>query len=104
LRTKPIAAARVKTDAVGARMLLRLHLLPGAYIASPEIRDLRKLLRQRIVLTQLRSALKCRVHALIARHGVLPPHGEMFGLRGLECSARARYARPRVGGSTRPCG
>jgi transposase len=87
LRTKAIAAARVKTDAVDARtlaQLLRGDLLPEAYIASREIRDLRELLRHRIVLTQLRAALKCRVHALIARHGVLPPHGEMFGPRGLQ--------------------
>jgi transposase len=86
LRTKAIAAARVKTDAVDARtlaQLLRADLLPESYIASREIRDLRELLRHRIVLTQLRAALKCRVHALIARHGVLPPHGEMFGPRGL---------------------
>jgi transposase len=86
LRTKAIAAARVKTDAVDARTLahlLRAGLLPESYIASREIRDLRELLRHRIVLTQLRAALKCRVHALIARHGVLPPHGEMFGPSGL---------------------
>jgi transposase len=44
LRTKAIAAARVKTDAVDARTLahlLRTDLLPEAYIAPRELRDLR---------------------------------------------------------------
>src|SRR3954467_10378667 len=43
LRTKAIASARVKTDAVDARtlaQLLRADLLPEAYIAPRELRDL----------------------------------------------------------------
>jgi transposase len=43
LRTQAIAAARVKTDAVDAKTLahlLRTGLLPEAYIAPPELRDL----------------------------------------------------------------
>lgn len=50
LRTKAIAAARVKTDAVDARTLahlLRTDLLPEAYIAPRELRELRDLLRHR---------------------------------------------------------
>jgi len=56
LRTKAIASARVKTDAVDARtlaQLLRADLLPEAYVAPRELRDLRDLLRQRVVLTQM---------------------------------------------------
>jgi hypothetical protein len=51
LRTKAIASARVKTDAVDARTLahlLRTDLLPEAYIAPREIRELRDLLRHRV--------------------------------------------------------
>jgi hypothetical protein len=43
LRTRAIAIARVKTDAVDAKTLahlLRTGLLPEAYIAPPELRDL----------------------------------------------------------------
>jgi hypothetical protein len=59
LRTKAIASARVKTDAVDARTLahlLRADPLPEAYIAPRELRDLSDLLRQRVVLTRMRSA------------------------------------------------
>jgi transposase len=85
LRTKAIASARVKTDAVDARTLahlLRADLLPEAYVAPRELRDLRDLLRQRVVLTQMRSALKNRVHALLARQGIQRAHADLFGSGG----------------------
>jgi transposase len=85
LRTKAIASARVKTDAVDARTLahlLRADLLAESYVAPRELRDLRDLLRQRVVLTQMRSALKNRVHALIARQGVQQTHADLFAAGG----------------------
>src|SRR5215813_10596328 len=85
LRTKAIAAARVKTDAVDARTLahlLRADLLPEAYVAPRELRDLRDLLRHRVVLTRMRSALKNRVHALLARQGIQNDHSDLFGQAG----------------------
>jgi transposase len=85
LRTRAIAAARVKTDAVDARTLaelLRARLLPEAYVAPPQLRELRQLLRQRVWLTQLRSALKNRVHALLAREGIQRRHSDLFGKGG----------------------
>jgi transposase len=77
-----IAAARVKTDAVDARTLahlLRADLLPEAYIAPRELRELRELPRHHIALTRLRTALKNRVHALLARQGVQHKRAELFG-------------------------
>jgi transposase len=85
LRTRAIAAARVKTDAVDARTLahlLRADLLPEAYIAPRDLRDLRELLRHRIALTAMRSALKNRVHAILAKHGITRQHSDLFGKGG----------------------
>jgi transposase len=100
LRTKAIAAARVKTDAVDARtlaQLLRADLLPEAYVAPRELRDLRDLLRQRVVITQMRTALKNRVHALLARHRVRREHSDLFGAGGLTFLAELRLrAEPRA--------
>jgi transposase len=87
LRTQAIAAARVKTDAVDAKTLahlLRTGLLPEAYIAPAELRDLRERLRHRAVLTRMRSSLKNRVHALLARQGIPPEHTDLFGKAGRE--------------------
>jgi transposase len=83
--TKAIAAARVKTDAVDARTLahlLRGDLLPEAYVAPRELREQRELLRHHIGLTRLRTALKNRVHALLARQGVQHGRAELFGPKG----------------------
>lgn len=85
LRTKAIAAARVKTDAVDARTLahlLRADLLPEAYVAPRELRDLRDLLRHRVGLTRMRSALKQRVGAILAKHGIARPYSNLFGPGG----------------------
>ena len=87
LRTRAIASARVKTDAIDARTLahlLRTGLLPEAYIAPPELRDLRDLLRHRATLVHLRTSIKNRVHALLARQGILPEYTDLFGTAGRE--------------------
>ena len=87
LRTKAIASARVKNDAVDARTLahlLRTGLLPEAYIAPRELRDLRDLLRHRVALTRMRSALKNRAGAILAKQGITRPYSDMFGPGGLQ--------------------
>jgi transposase len=50
--------------------LLRADLLPEAWIAPPEIRDLRALLRHRAALVRLSTACKNRVHAVLADRGI----------------------------------
>jgi transposase len=85
LRTRAIAAARVKTDAVDATTLahlLRAGLLPEAYIAPRELRDVRELLRHRVALVAMRSGIKNRVHAILAKHGVTQQHADLFGKAG----------------------
>jgi Transposase len=56
LRCKAIASARLKNDKAGAAILaqlLRADLLPEAWIAPPEVRQLRPLLRHRAGLVRL---------------------------------------------------
>ncbi|HWC34330.1 MAG TPA: IS110 family transposase [Mycobacteriales bacterium] len=64
---------RVKTDARDAyelAKLLRLGSLPEAYIAPPELRELRELVRHRQQLVKLATATKAGVRALLAKHGI----------------------------------
>jgi transposase len=42
----------------------------------------RELLRHRIALTAMRSALKNRVHAILAKHGITRQHSDLFGKGG----------------------
>jgi transposase len=49
---------------------LRTDLLPEAWIAPGEIRDLRALLRHRASLVRFSTALKNRIHAVLADRGI----------------------------------
>ena len=85
LATKAISSARVKNDTVDARTLahlLRANLLPEAWIAPPEVREARRLVRMRTGLVRIRSRLKCQIHAVLAEHGVLPAMSDLFGEGG----------------------
>jgi transposase len=76
---------RVKNDerdATDLVDLLRLGRLAEAWIAPPEVRELRELVRYRAKLVRLRSGLKAQVHAVMGKHGVLPARVDMFGLGG----------------------
>jgi transposase len=87
LATKAISAGRVKNDAVDARTLahlLRTNLLPEAWIAPPEVRDARRLVRMRASLVRIRSRLKSQVHAICADAGVPVSVTDLFGRQGRE--------------------
>jgi transposase len=78
LQCKAIASARLKNDKVDAAILaqlLRADLLPEAWIAPPEVRQLRAMLRHRIQLVRLRTLLRNRIHAVLADHGHDRPGG-----------------------------
>ena len=72
LRCKAIASARLKNDKVDAAtlaQLLRADLLPEAWIAPAEVRQLRALLRHRAGLVRLGTQQRNRIHAVAADHG-----------------------------------
>ncbi len=76
---------RVKNDERDANDLvdlLRMGRLAEAWIAPPEIRELREMTRYRHKLTQLRSGLKAQVHAVMGKNGVLPSWTTMWGPAG----------------------
>lgn len=86
LKTKAIASARIKTDKIDAAtlaQLLRADLVPQAHISSAQARLNKELLRHRAVLVRMRTAMKNRVHALLAKYN-LKPDGEGFGLFTLQ--------------------
>jgi len=85
LQVRAIAAAKVKTDKIDATILaqlLRGDLIPRAYLAPPEVRELRDLLRLRASLVRLRTAVKNKVHAILAKRGLRVPVTDLFGRAG----------------------
>jgi transposase len=106
LGVKGFAYRRVKNDERDARDLadlLRMGRLPEAWIAPPEIRELRDLVRHRARLVHLRSSLRCQIHAVLANQGVTVPMSDLFGIAGndlldrvvISGAARARVASAR---------
>jgi transposase len=70
------------TDATDLVDMLRLGRLPEAWVAPPEVRELRELVRYRAKLVRGRSGLKAQVHAVLAKQGVSVPMSDLFGVAG----------------------
>lgn len=60
--------------------MLRNGTLPEVWIPPSELRDQRELLRLRIFLVRLRTRVKNRIHATLARHNVQVPGADLFGV------------------------
>jgi transposase len=85
LGVKGFRYRRVKNDvrdAADLADLLRMGRLPEAWIAPPQTRELRELVRYRAKLVAIRSGLKAQVHAVLAKAGVLIAVSDLFGVTG----------------------
>ena len=68
-----------KLDAKGLARLLHLDSLPTVWLPPGEIRDERELHRTRMALSKLRTALKNRIHATLAKYGITnTEHSDIF--------------------------
>jgi transposase len=76
-----------RVDAAGLADLLRMNRLPEAWIAPPELRELRELVRYRAKLVALRSGLKAQVHSVLAKQGIAVAVSDLFGLAGMRLLA-----------------
>src|SRR3954466_4491618 len=85
LGVKGFAYRRVKNDvrdAADLADLLRLGRLPEGWIAPPEGRGVRELVRHRAKLVAWRSGLKASVHAVLAKQGLHLSVSDLFGVGG----------------------
>ena len=57
--------------------MLRLGRLSEGWIAPPEIRELRELVRYRHSLGRHRTSAKAQIHGVMAKNGILPVVGEL---------------------------
>jgi transposase len=85
LGVKAFTYRRVKNDerdAADLADLLRMGRLAEAWIAPPEVRELRELTRYRHKLVHLRTSCKDQVHAVLAKLGVPVTCSDIFGRAG----------------------
>jgi hypothetical protein len=59
-----------------------MNRLPKAWTAPPQVRDLREVVRHRAKLVAIRSNLKSRVHAVLAKRRAEVPHVKVPAKRG----------------------
>ncbi|MDI6721756.1 MAG: transposase, partial [Candidatus Aenigmarchaeota archaeon] len=77
-----IASARIKTDKIDARILaqlLKADMIPESYVSRKEHRQARLLVRNRASLVGVRTQIKNKIHALMARESVRIPFKDSFG-------------------------
>jgi transposase len=85
LGVKAFSNRRVKNDELDARDLadlLRMGRLAEAWIAPPEIRELREVTRYRGKLVSLRTSCKDQVHGVLAKLGIEVTCSDIFGVWG----------------------
>lgn len=83
-RVRAIAAARIKTDAIDARILahlLRTDLIPEAWASPPALRPVRELLSYRSAVMRTRVRLKNQIRATFVKEARQPPK-TLFGPTG----------------------
>jgi transposase len=97
LGVKAFEYRRVKNDvrdATDLADLLRMGRLPEAWIAPPDTREVRELVRHRAKLVGLRSHCKAEVHAVLAKCGVQVLLSDLFGVAGNELLDRLQLPAP----------
>lgn len=80
LRTRAIAEARIKTDAIDASTLadlLRADLIAESYIPTKEIRQWRELTRERRIFVKQQTQLINRIRAILTKRGIALPTKEL---------------------------
>jgi transposase len=88
---------RVKNDerdAADLADLLRMGRLPESWIAPPEIRGLRELVRYRHKLVGFRTSCKDQIHAVLAKCGIFVPMADVFGAAGVAMLDQLRLPAP----------
>lgn len=76
-----ITRSQVMNDKIAASILARLlakGLLVGIWVPPQEVRELRGLVAQRRKMTCLATQAKNRLHAVLQRHHLVPPAGNLF--------------------------
>ncbi len=72
-----------KLDASGLTTLLRLGSLPSVWLPPASLRDQRELPRTRMALCAQRTAVKNRIHSLLAKYALCPQDGcSLYSQRG----------------------
>ena len=101
LKTRIIGESRVKTDKIDSEVLaymLKADMLPKVYIPTRNAMENKMLLRSRISLVRVRTAIKNKIHAIIDKnrdsYQGLENISDIFGKTGTFILANTKIASP----------
>jgi transposase len=86
LKTRAIAETEIKTDKVDSEILahlLRANLIPSVWIGNKEMRELRRVVNERMFLKRQSAQLKNRIRSELLRRGI-KPEMDIFTEKGKE--------------------
>ena len=98
-KVKAIAHARIKTDKIDSRILahlLRTNMVPESYLPSPELLEVRNLVRHRVKIGRIGGQLKNHIRAVLRKEGLKLPFSTVDGVK-----ARAWLSKVEVSPNTR---
>lgn len=84
-KTKLITSSKQKTDkndATKLAELLKVNYLPQSYVPNDDIYSLRRIVRDRMYLVQLRTGIRNRIHGLLTQEGISHTMSDLFGVKG----------------------
>lgn len=96
LKTKAIAAAKIKNDKVDSHMLaqlLRSKLIATVYVSSLETRKLKELMKHRTRLVRDVTRNKNRISMILMKNNIRPAFSDLFGRKGLQFIAEAHLPK-----------
>ena len=81
------ALGLAKSDRIDSDLLTELPMTPNqrwweVWTAPPDVRERREWTRYRMGMVQMQTDEKCRIHAVLHRHGIINEHGDLFGVAG----------------------
>lgn len=89
LKTKAIAEAQIKTDSIDAATLaslLKADIVPKVNVATKDVRLIKDILRQRLWLVKMQTAIKNRIHNILDRNHLQidSKTTDAFGTKGMK--------------------
>ena len=97
MKTKAIAEAQIKTDSIDASTLaslLKADIIPKVNVPPKDIRLIKNILRQRLWLVKIQTAIKNRIHNILDRNHLICDlqMTDIFGTKGkkwIECICKS---------------
>ena len=96
-KMKIISEMDVKTDPIDARKIanaLRASMIPECYVAPPELRDVREIMRYRIRIVQNRTGVTNQLRSLLDKYDIQVGATQIYSAKAIKILSKAKLGHP----------